>query len=241
MKQHIDDETLQDLAEGFLNAEEEARARGHLEGCGHCTSRLEALESLLTDLSGLPQEAEPGRDLWPQIAWRLETGRGEAPNGSSWDPGAGRRAPVARPGSARGRRRVTLPAWQLLAAGIALVVLSGGSVWALLSSRSGIPEGGPSWSAAHAQMAGWEEAYGGYEEAVEDLEGVLEQGRQVLDPETVRVLEESLRIIDGAIQEAREAVGRDPASPLLQRFLAENMRKKLELLRRAAMAVYANT
>lgn len=92
-----------------------------------------------------------------------------------------------------------------------------------------------------AQMVGWEEAYGEYDQAVADLEAVLEKGREVLDPETIRVLEENLQSIDRAIQDAGDALMNDPASTLLQRFLADNLRKKVDLLRRAAGAVYAST
>ena len=63
----------------------------------------------------------------------------------------------------------------------------------------------------------------------------------VLDPETVRVLEDNLGSIDRAIQVAVDALMSDPASPLLQRFVADNLRKKVDLLRRAAGAVYAST
>ena len=103
----------------------------------------------------------------------------------------------------------------------------------------GPPSGAP--AVTPVQPVSWQEAYGGYDEAVSDLEDVLEKGREILDPETVRVLEESLEAIDLAIEEAGAAVREDPASPVLQRFLAENLRKKMDLLRRAAMAVYANT
>ena len=88
---------------------------------------------------------------------------------------------------------------------------------------------------------GWVEAYGGFDEAVADLEAALEQGRHVLGPETIRVLEENLAIIDKAIQDAREALATDPGSPVVRRILAENLRWKVNLLRHAVSAVYANT
>ena len=92
-----------------------------------------------------------------------------------------------------------------------------------------------------AQMAGLGDAYGGYEDAITDLEAVLEQGREVLDPATIAVLEENLGTIDQAIQEAGEALAKDPASTVLQRILGDNIRLKVEVLRKAAVAVYATT
>ena len=221
MTRHIDDSLLQDFREGLLDPEAEGQVREHLDECFHCREELEALTELLDGLGDLDVEAQPSRDLWPQIAWRMEGAKTRS------HPGRG--------------RRVNLPAWQLLAAGIALIVISGGSVWAFLSGR--MEAGAPLGSAqqAPALLVGWEEAYGGYDQAVTELETVLERGREVLDPETVRVLEENLQTIDRAIQEAGEALMQDPASTALQRFLADNLRKKVELLRQAAGAVYANS
>ena len=89
-----------------------------------------------------------------------------------------------------------------------------------------------------AQMAGFGDAYGGYEDAITDLEEVLERGREVLDPATIAILEENLGTIDRAIQEAGEALENDPASTVLQRILGDNIRLKVEVLRKAAVAVY---
>jgi hypothetical protein len=114
-------------------------------------------------------------------------------------------------------------------------------VWLLLT---GEPEGGHSVAMeppSEVHAAEWTEAYGGYDQAVADFEEILEKGRDVLDPETIRVLEENLATIEAAIEESREAVARDPGSPLLRRILAENLRRKMDLLRHAAVAVYAAT
>ena len=97
----------------------------------------------------------------------------------------------------------------------------------------------PSMTLAHP--AGWEGTFTEYDEAVADLEAVLEQGQEVLDGETIRILQENLGTIDSAIQEAAEALDRDPGSRLLQRLLSDNLRRKVNLLRFAASRVYANT
>lgn len=103
-----------------------------------------------------------------------------------------------------------------------------------------MPSSTPAATSA-AMNAGWVDAFGGYDQALEDLQTVVEQGRGVLDPETVRVLEENLATIDNAIQQAKDALERDPGSLVLQRLLSENLRRKVDLLRHAALAVYANT
>jgi hypothetical protein len=50
----------------------------------------------------------------------------------------------------------------------------------------------------------------------------------------VRVVEQNLVIIDHAIEQARRALERDPASPYLHQHLALEMKLKLDLLRRTA-------
>ncbi|MGD2121354.1 MAG: zf-HC2 domain-containing protein [Gemmatimonadota bacterium] len=241
MTGHLDEGLLNDFREGLLKPEERNAVRGHLERCSRCRAGLGRLSKLADEMAALPQEAEPPRDLWPQIAWRMErSGLSATTPSISTEADQALATQTPRTGLRRGWR-VSLPAWQLLAASIALMVISGATVWAFLSEGMNAgPVLDPS-AAQSAQWVGWEEAYGGYDEAVADLEAVLEKGREILDPETVKVLEESLQAIDLAIDEAEAAVREDPASPVLQRFLAENLRKKMDLLRRAAAAVYANT
>jgi hypothetical protein len=55
----------------------------------------------------------------------------------------------------------------------------------------------------------------------------------------VRVLEQNLRVIDQAIEQARRAVAADSANAYLNSHLAETMRQKLDLLRQAASLVSA--
>jgi hypothetical protein len=254
MNKHMDDGWLQDYLEGLLDPEAEETVRAHLEGCPRCQDEVEELSRLMTDLRALPLEALPSRDLWPQVAWRTQDRpevEAHAIRPGDTDETESRQGHLreleALPGLAvsekptRRSRRISLPAWQLLAASIALIVISGGSVWAILAGRPASIDFFEAGGGSLAQMVGWEEAYGEYDQAVSDLESVLEKGREVLDPETVRVLEENLRSIDRAIQEAENALMNDPASPLLQRYVADNLRKKVDLLRRAAGAVYAST
>jgi hypothetical protein len=63
---------------------------------------------------------------------------------------------------------------------------------------------------------------------------MLAGNRTQLAPETVRILEENLRIIDTAIQEARAALARDPQSAALGEMWRSAYQRKLELLEQAA-------
>jgi len=228
MTWHPDESLLQDFLEELLPREDEERVGSHLAECSRCREEVKGLSELLSELAGLPQEAQPSRDLWPQIAWRV--GDGVAPE----QP---RDGSMTRPR----RRGVTFSAWQLMAASLAVALFSGASVWAFLSGTGEAPSSLAYAPPVVAQTAGLPDALTAYDEAVADLEAVLEQGRDVLDEETIHLLEVNLKIIDRAIQDAQEALIMDPASGLLQRVLAGNLRRKVGLLRQAALAVYANS
>jgi hypothetical protein len=132
---------------------------------------------------------------------------------------------------------------QLLAAGVALAVLSGGGAWLLHPDPSGIAVA-PADSAVPNLVAvtaanpssGRERSY---DSAVDDLERILIQGRGRLDTTTVRVLEQNLALIDRAIAQARYAVAADSANVYLNTHLAETMRRKIDLLRQAVALVSA--
>jgi hypothetical protein len=129
-----------------------------------------------------------------------------------------------------------------VAASVAVALFSGGSVWLLMKSPSGQPHPvAESPAPSLAVPAGLEEAFGEYERTVASLETILEEGKEVLDPGTVQVLEDNLAIIDNAIDESREALNRDPGSNVLRRLLTENLLRKAALLKHAAVAVRAQT
>ncbi len=204
----------------------------HLDGCAECARTLEELRAVVTEAGQLPDQPPP-RDLWAGIESRLQ------PRTEGADSDVVALTPRTRPG------RVTLTVPQLMAAAIALVAFSASAVWVL------VPEG-----AAGPAMAGGEVAEGSalgsagaagqptlvapvtfavaYEQAISELELELEQRRALLDPETVRVVEANLAIIDEAITEANQALTRDPSSGFLQTHLANTMRQKVDLLRRVA-------
>ena len=76
-----------------------------------------------------------------------------------------------------------------------------------------------------------------FDQAVADLQQMLEAGRGRLDEQTIRILETNLQAIDRAIAQCRDALTADPANVYLNSYLAETRRRKLELLRRATALV----
>ena len=93
-------------------------------------------------------------------------------------------------------------------------------------------DGSPAGAATDAALADFDA--GRIEGEISDLQRALDRGRGKLDPKTVQVLEENLRIIRKAAEDARQALEQDPANRELQDYLAGSVQRKLDLVRRAA-------
>lgn len=74
---------------------------------------------------------------------------------------------------------------------------------------------------------------GGFDGAVEELSATFAKQRDRLSPETVKVIEQNLAIIDRAIAESRAALEKDPNDPELPLLLSGVYRQKVELLESA--------
>jgi hypothetical protein len=74
----------------------------------------------------------------------------------------------------------------------------------------------------------------GYDAPIRDLQQTLQQRRGQLDTATVRVIEQSLTVIDAAIRQAKSALAKDPNNPYLNGHLQRALDRKLDLLRQAA-------
>jgi anti-sigma factor RsiW len=220
LSEYLDDE---------LNPGERAELEAHLRQCVTCAAVLADLERVVARAHGLEDRA-PDRDPWPEIAARIGvTGTG---------------TPLIDLQAERQRRRWSFSLPQLAAAGIALMVLSGGAAWLLHpAARSPIAAGGVPASRPGVAAPGpiipasARTATRDYNGAVADLERVLAEGRGRLDTTTVRVIERNLATIDSAIAQAQRAVADDSANVYLNSHLADTMRRKLELLRQAAALV----
>lgn len=214
---------LSEYLDGDLNEADRKAIEQHLVDCAECRSTLEQLRSVIREAGAL-RDTRPEQDIWSGIAARIGATEPKVPG--VVDIRAPRRA----------RRVISFSVPQLLAAGIALVVLSAGTAWLVQSREShAVPPLADAIvrdAAAQAVLVGFDVVE--YDAAVAELEGVLDQARERLDPSTVRVLEQSLATIDRAIQEAQDALRRDPANSYLTTHLAATMMRKVELLQRAA-------
>ena len=80
-----------------------------------------------------------------------------------------------------------------------------------------------------------------YDAAVEQLEAILASNDTALEPETLRVIRQSLVTIDKAIDDARAAIAQDSTNDFLNASIQQNMRRKLEILRTATLAATAKS
>jgi anti-sigma factor RsiW len=214
---------LSEYLDGELANEERLAVEAHLGECEACRTTLLELRAVVQQAAALPR-LEPTRELWKEIATAIDT-----PTDTSI---------VQFPGAAR-RRRFTFSVPQLAAAGIAIMAISAGSMWFAVggAARNDTPAAAPTTSSADALSESGTQLVSNveqnYDGAIEELERALAATRATLDPRTVAVIEDNLRIIDEAIADARVALAADPNDVDLYQYLDHTLMKKIDLLRKA--------
>ncbi len=210
---------LSEYLDGELDSTERAALDAHLATCGVCFATLGELKRVVARAQAL-EDSQPDKDLWPRIRARLTPEHGSAGVGE------------ARHAATTARRRFTFSVPQLLAASVALVLMSGGAVGIAMHQK---PSNTPVPAAARLHERGMVAAAswtGTTDAAIADLQATLTQNESRLDTTTVRIVRQNLAIIDRAIAEARTALQKDPGNAYLNLHLADTMRRKVELLRR---------
>jgi hypothetical protein len=180
-----------------------------------------AQDDILAQAIGEWRDELPSRDLWQGVSARL-----------------GEREASVTPVVAR-QFVFSLPSLALAAS--LLIAVTSGLTW--FASRQpaatphsnepviqayGVPEEETGGQIVQANFADAQ-----FNAAVSDLESILRENRDRLDPRTVLIIERNLKAIDAAIQEARTALNDDPANQYLNSHLADARRRKLDLLRHA--------
>jgi anti-sigma-K factor RskA len=218
---------LDEWVEGKLGEREKEAVAAHLAGCDACRAEVQALETLLTAAADLPREIRPPRDLWAGIDARL----GDAPAAAGFDreqaiPHAGRRPP-----------RAGLPAWALVAAALALVVVTA-AVTSILTRNYDeaialkLRRAGESAPPTVARSEDGREEEARFLAASQELLAGLEA--QDLSPQTMEIVRRNLEVIDAAIAELQAALERDPGNGELSRMLLATYQRKIDLLEQAA-------
>ena len=223
LSDYLDDEEL--------SLDERQRIEQHLADCAACRAMLAELRAVTLQASTLV-DTPPTVDLWPGVAARIGAVEQAVPRTPQ------KTAILPMRSSAR-RFSFTVP--QLVAAGLALMLLSGGTVW--LARMGGERTDFPPVSAQRddKQLTDVRAVDAYYDQAIAELQRTMDAGRGRLDPATLRVLETNLQAIERAIEQCRAALATDPGSVYLSTHLANAQRRKLTLLRRATALVAAQS
>src|SRR5882672_7250880 len=221
MSEHLN-ELLSSYVDDDVNALERMKVEAHLAGCAECRAAVDDLRQMVRRAAAL-DDRPPSRDLWPAIAARIASPAADV-------------VPLAPR-----RRRFAFTVPQLAAAAVVLVGLSAGSASLLMrgATQQATPQDVgavvvPVNAPPEVQISA------AYDFAIRDLQRTLDLKRSRLDTATVRVLEQSLQVIDLAIRQAREALAKDPNNPYLSNHFQRALDRKLDLLRQATTLTVAS-
>ena len=176
------------------------------------------------------REELPSRDLWQGVATRIRSTQLPASSAPATSLTTGRRSFTFSISA------LALAATLLMAvtSGLTYLATRPPAVAGSTASREpviqayGVPDDQSGQQIVPANFADAQ-----FNAAVTDLEQILRDERDRLDPRTVLIIERNLKAIDAAINEARMALNDDPANPYLNSHLADARRRKLDLLRTA--------
>jgi anti-sigma-K factor RskA len=218
-------EVIRHLLDDYVTGELTEDARGpvadHIAACEICSAEVESLKRILARAADLPKSIDPPAEAWSNIRATIERDKQ----------------------TVAAHTRSTTYHWRspyaLAAAAALLVILSSAGTALYMSSRStgnssSAVASSSTSGATPATLAAFTIEENTYLRNVAVLQDLLDQQEASLAPETVAQLKASLRTIDEAILEARNALARDPANKMLIEMLSGTYRQKVDLLRRTA-------
>jgi anti-sigma factor RsiW len=210
---------LDDYATGDLTEEARAAVEDHVSSCPLCAAEVDSLSRIVSRAAELPKSIDPPPDAWLNIRSAITRDESAATAGS----------PTMRSGIWQRR-------YAMAAAAALIAVLSSTGTYLYLNRHSrpsnGAAANNSSVEAMPASLAAFTIEENNYLRTASMLQDLLDQQEASLAPETVAQLKASLRTIDEAILEARNALARDPANKLLVQMLSASYRQKVDLLRR---------
>ncbi len=218
MTAHVSWETLNDAADGRLTAAEQAVVSAHCAGCAACGAQLASLRATLAMASGPPDHAEPPIEAWEAIRRTIDAKKS-----------------VAFPGGSHRERGIRMSTTSIAAAALVLVTVSS-AITALVLRPPGSTGSGAERAVTGVVTASTTRDIvvmeREYVSTANALRETLDRERSALSPATIATVERSLRVIDNAIAEAREAFVLDPSNGALRDLLRKNHQQKIDFLRR---------
>jgi len=205
---------LSAFADDEVSADERQQVRTHLSDCHDCRGLVQDLTRLRTTARGLGSIAPPDY-VWLEVAGGMTR---DAPSGQS--------------GSDQGSRRAVAQ-WIGLTAALVLITLAVYSAPGL-----GVPATPDPPVEAETPVAGSVDsiaeemrlALEHYENAISELETLVESDTDVMDPELAAAIRQNVDLIDRAIAESRTALVDDPTSQPVRDSLFEALRRKVAVL-----------
>ena len=209
---------LDDYVTGELTEDARAPVAEHIAGCELCSAEVESLKEILARASDLPKSVDPPAAAWSNIRQAIER-----------DAEVLKMAPAAKNW------------WRPFTAAAAVLVVAAVSSSAtyLYVTRDGGENAASPVAATRpagetpASLAAFTVEENNYLRTASILQELLDSQQAALAPETIAQLKASLRTIDEAILEARNALARDPANKVLIEMLSASYRQKVDLLRRS--------
>lgn len=228
---------LSDYLEGDLSRADHEAVATHVGECGACRRVLEELREV-REQAGRLGPIQPPRDLWSGIAATIGAPVPQADTDGAKVIALPRSAGVPAVDIRHDDRRFHLSSRQLAAASVALIAVSSMVTWLVgpgTGTRAAAVETASGPVVAPVSMA----ATGvpleaGLAEELAALEAALNEAEAALDPNTVRVLERNLAVIEQAIDDSARALAQDPGNEFLAAHLERVYERKLAYLRDAA-------
>ena len=219
--EHVTDRLSQYLDDS-LDAAGRARVEQHLGECAACLGVLRDLEAVVAAAADLGP-IEPPRDLWAGVQMGME----RVGDPLRVESGASQLRPPPR-------RMVSIP--KAVAAAVLVSIVSAGSAWWVAARTSA-----GSTPASVAEVADSSGPFLLVSDVVPEelsqelrlLEATLQRSAEEFEPNTRRILERNLAIIDRAIRESLEALAAEPSDPFLEDHLEAQLRRKVRVLRNA--------
>jgi hypothetical protein len=198
------------------------------------------LRKLRDEVAALPRSIEPPAAAWAHIRSAIEAERAPHIGGASVQD---------EPLSHSAAKNLAAHVWwqrPAFLAAAALLLVAGSSAVTAIAIRGSRDRNAPvgqsqvagripqpaAASSGPASLAQFTVVESDYLRAVNDLTATLDSEHGSLSPETIAKLRESLKVIDAAILEARNALAADPANRTLIQMLSTSYEQKVDLLKR---------